>query len=154
PRSDITLTSTTGYYHLVTDGLLVTPPASGAGPALGADNHFTRHDVTEELRANSDFAGPLNFTAGGFFQDASVKNIIGLEGNTFIGPPPLLAAGSHEMSIRSYSVFGQARWKVITPLEIALGARWTHEKRHETPYDLLTGVPVLTPIPINEISSD
>ena len=153
-RPDVTLTSTTGYYHVLTDGLLVTPPASGAGPSLGADNHFTRHDVTEELRANSDFSGPLNFTAGGFFQDAEVKNLIILEGNTAIGLPALLTRGSHDLKIKSYSAFGQVRWKVIEPVEIALGARWSHETRSDTPYSLMTSTPILTPIPTPKIKSD
>jgi iron complex outermembrane receptor protein len=154
PRSDVTVTSTTGYYHVLTDGLLDTPPASGSGPSLGADNHFTRRDVTQELRVNSDFAGPLNFTAGGYFQDAEVKNLITLLGNTTIGLPGLLVQGSHDLKIRAYSGFGQVRWKVVPQVEVALGARWSHETRSDTAYILSLPQPFLVPLATPEIKSD
>jgi iron complex outermembrane receptor protein len=131
PTPEITLTSTTGYYDVRNSGLINAQFSTAAGPTFAARNRYSRHDFTQELRANTDFAGPLNFTAGGFMQDAEVNNRTAIGSNTAIGLPPLLLDGSHKLQIKSYSAFGQARWKVIEPLEIALGARWTHERRSD-----------------------
>ena len=154
PRPDLTLTSTTGYYDLHSDSLINGTQSTYAASPLAAENQFKRHDITEELRANSDFAGPLNFTAGGFIQRARVQNIIDLLGNTAIGMPSTLVYGEHNLDIKSDSVFGQVRYKVIPRLEIAAGLRWTHETRSDTPYNLASGAPVLVHLAVPEIKSD
>ena len=154
PTPELTLTSTTGYYDVRADGLISGTMATFAGSPIAADNRFKRHDFTQELRANSDFAGPLNFTAGGYYQDAEMRNLVTLLGNTAYMLPPVLTKGDHNIDIRSYSAFGQLRWQVVEQVEIAAGARWTKEKRSDTPHDLITGVPVLTPIPKPKIESD
>jgi iron complex outermembrane receptor protein len=125
----LTLTSVTGFYDLETDVLMNGTLAAFVGPAIVADKLFERKEVTQELRLNSDFAGPVNFTLGGFYQDGELKNDIELAGNTVLGLPPRLGVGTHDVDIESYSFFGQLRYRPVSVLEIAAGARWTHEER-------------------------
>jgi iron complex outermembrane receptor protein len=144
PRPDLTLTSTTGYYNLRSDSMINGTETGFAGSPLAADNHFKRHDFTQEFRANSDFAGPLNFTAGAYLQDAELTNVVTILGNTALHLPPVMAKGSHDLEIKSHSAFAQGRYKLLPSLEIAAGARWTHETRSDSP-ELLNGP---TPIPV------
>jgi iron complex outermembrane receptor protein len=153
PRTDLTVTSSTGWYNMKSSSLLNTSETSYAGPIITFSNVFKRHDFTEEVRINSDFSTPLNFSAGGFYQNATMSNLIREGGNTLIGFPPIAAVGSHNIDIKSYSLFGQLRWKIIPTFEIAAGARWTDEKRADNPIDLLvTPTPIALAVP--KIASD
>jgi outer membrane receptor protein involved in Fe transport len=142
---NLTLTSLTGYYNLLTDASS-NGTLAGASATIVADKHFTRKEFSQELRLNSDFRGPLNFTLGGFYQDGKLKNDMLLAGNTAIGLPSRLFLGAHDVATRSLSLFGQARYKAAPELEIAAGVRWTDEDRIDRPttVDVLgqyTGVP-------------
>jgi len=144
PSTDVTLTSVTGYYHADAQGLINGTLSGFAAPAIAADNDFNRKDITQELRADTELTGPLNFTGGGFYQDGQINQRVLVLGNTAYHFPVTLAAGSHQVDIRSYSLFGQARWRPVAVLELAGGVRWTDEKRSDTPYSLLSGTPVYT----------
>lgn len=154
PRPDITITSVTGYYLLHEASLVNTSASTYAAPAIFVTNNFERHDVTQEVRVNSDFAGPVNVTVGGFYQGGGFANRIVLGGNTALRLPPLLSTGSNRVSIDSKSLFGQVRWKIIPQLELAAGARWTDETRGKTAFNLITGVPVAVSIPVPQIHSN
>jgi iron complex outermembrane receptor protein len=145
PQPEITLTSTTGYYHAKSKSALNATQSGYAAPPFVAENDFKRHDFTQELRANSDFHGPVNFTVGAFYQDGQVSNLVTTVGNIRYSLPALLAAIEHNLSIKAYSFFGQGRWQVLPNVELAGGARWSHEKRGDTPYNTVTGTPVLIP---------
>ncbi|TAL02173.1 MAG: TonB-dependent receptor, partial [Rhodospirillaceae bacterium] len=134
PQSDITLTSTTAYYLLHSRSDFEASSASFFGPGIEALNRFRRREITEELRANSDFAGPLNFTAGGFIERGRVLDDVGVYGNTALGVPPELQKGYNRLDIETESLFGQARYKITSQVEVTAGGRWTHEKRSDTPF--------------------
>jgi iron complex outermembrane receptor protein len=138
----LTLTSTTGYYWLKSSSLINGTQTTFAATPLAAENDFHRNDFTEELRLNSDWVdSPINFTAGGYYQNANFSNQITLLGNQALGLglPVFLAHGTHDVAVESASVFGQLRWKIIDTLEIAAGARWTDEWRNDAPVNLVTG---------------
>jgi iron complex outermembrane receptor protein len=154
PQTDVTLTSVTGYYHADAQGLINGTLSGFAAPAIAADNDFNRRDFTQEIRADTEFSGPLNFTGGGFYQDGRIFQRVAVLGNTVYQLPATLVAGSHQIDIKSYSLFGQARWQPVSHIEIAGGVRWTDEKRGDTPYNLITGVPVYTAPVKPEIKSN
>src|SRR5690606_7208755 len=110
-RPDLTLTSVTGYFDLATNALMNGTESGGAAPPLAASKQLRREEFTQELRLNSDFSGPVNFTAGAFYQDAELRNTILATGNTLYSMPQILLSGSHDMDIESFSAFGQARFK-------------------------------------------
>jgi iron complex outermembrane receptor protein len=145
PWDDITVTSVTGFYHLwFQSQQALTSSYSAAGFASFVDP-VRRRDITEEVRVNSDFTGPLNFTAGGFYQDGKLSNLNELPGNTAIGQPARLQRYQHFVGIQSASAFGQLRYKIIPTLELAGGARYTHEQRDINSYNLISGTAVFYP---------
>ncbi|RYG75527.1 MAG: TonB-dependent receptor, partial [Alphaproteobacteria bacterium] len=100
-----------------------------AAVPIGTDNDFDIRDFTQELRLRSDFDGPLNFSAGGFYQDGQQRNHIRLRGNLALGLARSLGDAVHTIDIKAYSLFGQVRWDILPTLELAGGLRWTDEER-------------------------
>jgi iron complex outermembrane receptor protein len=147
-RPQLTLTSTTGYYDLGSSSLVSTAQSTFAGAALAIENRFKRRDITEEVRLNSDFSSPLNFTAGAFYQDGRMSDWVIGRGNSAYALPPLLLSAETDVNIKTYSAFGQLRWAITPKLELAGGARWTDEKRSEEPVNYITG----TATPINVLT--
>ncbi len=153
-RPDLTLTSTTGYYLLHSSSLLNTYMTSLAGPTIAVENGFHRREFTEELRANSDFSGPLNFTAGAFFQRARFSDLVTLLGNTDLGYPGYLEAGMNNVDITTNSGFLQLRYRIIPRLELAAGVRYTDETRTDVATnDYAPGVPTAVSLPVPSIQS-
>jgi iron complex outermembrane receptor protein len=155
PRPDLTLTSQTGYYLLHSHSQFNSSQTSWFGPVVDPTNGFRRREVTEEVRLNSDFAGPLNFTLGGFVQRARFSDLVDLPANQALPfPLPLdLQKGVQIVHIKTNSLFGQGRYKITPDLELAAGVRWTDETRTDTPYDLTTGRPIFVPKPHPRLSS-
>jgi len=148
--SSLSLTSTTGYYNLRSRSLVNTSHTTAAGVAFAFWNRFSRREFTQEFRLNSDFSGPLNFTLGGFFQDGLVKDQVLSTPNTAY--PAFLAFirpgnGQTDVDIRTYSAFGQARWKILPDLELAAGARYTDETRKESVFNYITASPIPVAVP-------
>lgn len=127
----VTLTSVTGYYGLnyshandysfTSFGNLYVPIAEKS------------HGFSQELRAVSDFSGPLNFTLGAYYDNTARRNWISTMGGD-VGPDP--ANGRYYTFTNTprawgttVSAFGQARWKIADTLELAGGVRYTHENR-------------------------
>ncbi|MDB6162536.1 MAG: hypothetical protein JWO04_6242 [Gammaproteobacteria bacterium] len=155
PTDTLTLTSTTGYYNLSSQSMVNPYQTTYAGPFLGVNNHFHRREFTEEMRANSDFKGPVNFTLGALYEDGKLVDNVTVFGNyaypavlpcAFI-PQCILQNGNTPVDIKTYSVFGQVRWNIVERLELAGGLRYTDEKRVESPTSLLTGLPTVVPRP-------
>jgi iron complex outermembrane receptor protein len=156
PTDTLTLNSTTGYYNLSSQSLVNPYQTTFAGPFLGVNNHFHRREFTEEVRAYSDFKGPVNFTLGGLYEAGKLVDNVTVFGNyaypqvlpcAFIVPQCILQNGNTPVDIKTYSVFGQVRWNIMERLELAGGLRWTDEKRVESPFNLATGKPTVVPRP-------
>lgn len=126
--SDLTATSVTGYYdlrsHSLTGGF-----NPGTYSTFAAAKQYHRKDFTQELRLTSDYSGPANFLLGAFYQKASIFDEAFLAGNTALGFPDRLLAGTFDMDIESISGFGQLRFQVAPTLELAGGVRYTDERR-------------------------
>jgi iron complex outermembrane receptor protein len=154
PDPVLTLSSTTGYYNMHSQSLVNASESTFAGPFIGVNNRFRRHELTEEVRANSEFSAPLNFTVGALYEDGDLADHVTVLGNgAYAAQPafsflkPTLADGITPVDIKTYSLFGQGRWNIVERLELAAGLRWTDEKRDENPFDLLAGTVTLVPTP-------
>ena len=156
PSDTLTLSSTTGYYNLSSSSMVNPYQTTYAGPFLGVNNHFHRREFTEEVRANSDFKGPVNFTLGGLYESGELVDNVTVFGNyaypavlpcAFIIPNCIIQNGVTPVDIKTYSVFGQVRWDIVERLELAGGLRYTDEKRVESPYNAETGAPTVVPTP-------
>jgi iron complex outermembrane recepter protein len=146
PTASQDLSSTTAYYHVTSSSMVNPSDATYAGPFIGVNNRYYRHDFTEEVRDTSDFQGPINYTLGALYEDGKFNDQVQVIGNTAeLGPGGgMLVNGVTPVSIKTRSVFGQLRWDIIDRLEFAPGVRWTDEDRSENPYNVLTGAP--TPV--------
>jgi len=144
---EIGLTSVTGYYDLGSKSLVNSFHTTAAGPTLTTENRFKRRDLTEELRLTSDFAGPVNFMLGGFYQDGRLVDRVTFRGNVLLGFPARITDRSSTVDIKTYSLFGQARWKIAPELELAGGARWTDETRRLAMFDFATKAAYATGVP-------
>jgi len=139
----LSLNSTTGYYHMRASNLYLTSSYGAVSP-LAPANRFGRRDFTEELRMTSSFSGPLNFTVGAFYQDAWLLDRVITTGNRALNFGALDADGKTVMDTKTYSLFGQLRWKISPQIELAGGARWTDETRKQHATNLRTNTPIDT----------
>jgi len=154
PDQNLSVTSTTGLYHLDEESAFNGTYSTAAGPAIGINVRFHRKDFTEEMRLNSEFTTPVNFTVGALYEDGLIDNRSTVIGNSAYDLPGTLADGEEYVDIKTYSVFGQLRWQIVSQLELAGGLRWTDETRTETPYNLVTGTPVFISVAVPRIHSD
>jgi len=147
----LALTSTTAYYKLRSSSMVNATHTTSAGPLLAVENRFRRREFTQELRLASDFGGPVNFMLGGFYQDGHIDDHVILRANlaySALVPPALLNGdGETEVDIKTYSLFGQLRWKLSEQLELAGGARWNDETRRQDVFDYLTNSAVTVAVP-------
>ena len=93
------------------------------------------HTFTQELRVQSGYEGPVNFTAGGFFESSkrynSYQPILGFLGfDASNGGSAYTFKDNYHNRGKTYSAFGQLRWKPIDQIEVAGGVRYTHEVKH------------------------
>jgi iron complex outermembrane receptor protein len=139
PTTDISITSATGVYNVHSDSLLNASSSGFAGPFIAVENLYKRRSATEEVRVNTDFAGPFNVSFGGLVERGRFSNAATNFGNPTFGLPALLSRGAKFVDVKTNSLFGQARYKILPNLELSAGARWTDEKRVETGQNFLTG---------------
>jgi iron complex outermembrane receptor protein len=147
----LTFTSVTGVYNLKL-GASNNASATSGLVTLAGDVDFYIRQFTQEFRLTSDFTDqPVNFMVGGFYQNARQTYHAGLRGNTGIPKIPLpvfVQNVINAVDISSISAFGQATWNITDKIELAGGARWTHEHREHTQFNIGTpGVP-LGPTPL------
>lgn len=129
---DVQLTSVSGYTKLKGRNLGFYDLTSFASVA----SYLVEDTRTwsQELRLASDFDGPLNFTLGGFFEDAKRYNtfqaILGFVGfDAANGNSAYTFQNRWDNSGNTYAAFGQLRYKFLDNLELAGGVRFTHEKK-------------------------
>ncbi len=128
---DLKLTSVTGYYEYQETGWGVfdyTALAMASGK-----NDDGQRSIAQELRLQSSFSSPLNFTVGLFYgndkrtyhQDGAI-GYFGLDANT--GRTDTTESDS-SFTGKTYSAFGQMIWKFAPEFELSGGARYTREHK-------------------------
>jgi iron complex outermembrane receptor protein len=131
----LTLTSVTGVYHTKRndfDNYDLTVFAQALEAEYDKDTQ-----VSEELRFASDFSGPINFTAGIFYEHddhdtGDTDRVFDLP--LYPGPGPYNGISNDlimqaQDKAQSYSAFGELRWKMLDNLEFAGGARYSHDRK-------------------------
>lgn len=128
---DVTLTSLTGYYNQRVADSGTYDVSSFANVY---ESEFERYGLLEqELRATSHFSGPLNYTVGAYF-DHSTRYHFNAPYlfDTGINPATDNYTNNEQAAwngANTASAFAQLRWKIISSLELAGGARWTYQKQ-------------------------
>ncbi|MCW1427592.1 TonB-dependent receptor [Novosphingobium sp. JCM 18896] len=140
----VVLSSVTGYYDLKSRSL-TSGSLFGTYSAFAASKFYHRKDFTQEFRLSSDFDSPFNFLAGAFYQKGDIYDDARLPGNSALGFPASLVAGTFDLDIESVSGFGQLLYKVTPKLELAAGVRYTDERRSIAMTTQYPGLPLLFP---------
>jgi outer membrane receptor protein involved in Fe transport len=92
---------------------------------------------TEELRFNTDLGGPINFSGGFYYENGNRSGNIATRFPLSLTPDPVTGNTFqtyrlHTIKNEAWSVFGQAIWKLASNVELAGGARFTHEAKTTT----------------------
>lgn len=126
----IDITSITSYYDFVqTDLNNVSGEAYPASFSQLADFE----QVSQELRFQTKFDGPLNFLFGGFYSDADFE----FNTDAYIFPVPLDPVTGTYVTFRrdngfegqTTSLFVEGTWDFSDQWELSAGARWSQEER-------------------------
>lgn len=141
----LTLTSVTGYYDISEksfDSFTFTTV-----PAVSATNDIKIKSISQELRLNTNFDGPLNFMVGGFYQDGEfrISQVVPVD---LGGACPSATCFNtpfsfYDQDTEAYSIFGQARYEFTEQLEMSAGARMSWENKtlaglvNGTPFEIL-----------------
>jgi iron complex outermembrane receptor protein len=138
----VNLTSVTGYYGYDAHHFSISDNGGFAGTS-GA-NFEKVSNFSQELRAVSDFDGPLNFTIGAFFEkntrdylNAGRTSTVGATPGGGLAYDPATGRANTYVALmntdwKTYSAFGQLRYEILPKVELAGGVRWTHEKKNAT----------------------
>jgi outer membrane receptor protein involved in Fe transport len=127
---DITVTSTTGYYDQAHKGAF-----NGDRSELVQifDTEEERYRMfNQELRANTDFAGPFNGMAGVYYEHSdrrffNAPSILNVYDPVHLNYVTTVTQAFNKAN--TYSAFGQLRWKIVPELELAGGVRYTHDTK-------------------------
>ena len=129
----LTLTSISGYTNIKVQ-TYVNADNQANGIIMSSPTE-RGHTIAQELRLQSNYQGPLNFTFGGFFESARRINTYQASLG-FVGFDPTNGGSIYTFKDnyhnrgKTYSAFGQLRWKITDQIELAGGTRYTHEEKH------------------------
>ncbi|HEY5755209.1 MAG TPA: TonB-dependent receptor [Steroidobacter sp.] len=126
----LSLTSTTGYYDQTVQQMSVSDWSPYA--TIWAASKEEYELITQELRASSEFDGPLNFMVGVYYEtfDRPYLNSSDL---FHVFNPVAQNYASVTMDSKSsgdyFSGFAQLRWDITEAVELAAGARYSHDEK-------------------------
>lgn len=158
---EVALTSTTAYYKLNSRSSVNPTLTTSAGPTFAVTNRFSRREFTQEFRLNSDFQGPLNFSAGAFYENGRLVDRVRFIRNQayfWISPEVLGVDVLNDdresvVDIKAYSLFGQLRYEINDQIELAGGVRWTDESRSLEVFDFQRNVDLTPFLPRPKVGS-
>ncbi|MES2341643.1 MAG: TonB-dependent receptor, partial [Pseudomonadota bacterium] len=147
----------TGGYSSVTFGItpytpagILNDPQFGATDRLQSESGGVGHNeqVTQELRLQSKFDGPLNFNVGGIYLDYDAMSITYVATNAATAALRVLVPTGYidplrepdftghnyfvsrtEYKLKSKAVFGEVYWQATDTLRATLGLRYTDDKK-------------------------
>ncbi|GAB4142039.1 MAG: TonB-dependent receptor [Sphingomonadales bacterium] len=137
----LTFNSVTGYRDQRSS--LPSTFTGEVGPVslFDANRSDSRETFQQEIRVSSNFEGPVQFVAGGFYQNESIDfcvmqvlgflDVLGtpLPFGTFNNNPQILC---NAQSSDSWAVFGDVTWEVTDKLTVSGGVRGTFDSKDWT----------------------
>ncbi len=129
--SNFTVTSITSYF---TGNFENTVDADGSYvPNFSIDFFAKQHELTQDLRIASQFAGPANFILGGYYTHDQVKIMT----NYYQDATPLAPGGGTVLALfrqnylqdrTSYAAYFDGSWDFAPGWQVYAGIRWTHDE--------------------------
>ena len=142
---EYTISSVTGYREQQSQLPNTYTGEVGPNSLFDANRQDDRETFQQELRIATDFSGPLNFVAGGFYQTDDttfcVNQVLGfvdLQGggaanfgdpNFFNNNPQVLC---NEQEAENWAVFGDFTYDFTDRWSFGGGVRWTNEEKKWT----------------------
>lgn len=127
----LTITSTTGYNWIKYEFLSGLDQTTYS--QLAFFNEQRNRAFSQELRLVSDFDGPFDFMIGGFYQDTSLFDTNDTKvRDTFYQASSgrfALYEDLNQQEGQTLSAFAQGIYEITPTLELAGGARFTHEEK-------------------------
>ncbi len=117
------LTSASSYLDYRTDR------RNDIGGGTVFDYNFDVGNFTQEVRLSSDFNGPLQVTAGGFYRDIHQTSFYDVGGFT----------GNEVFNSEAWAVFGELSYDLSEVLEATIGLRYFEDRRDYVDVGLATG---------------
>ena len=128
--NNLVFASTTAY-RTVTDQSV--PDQDAEPPTFESvwptDGGRKDRSLTQEFRLSSSYSGPLNFTAGGFYENDSNNDTLKLFGDAF---GPLTPAFANRDHTSAFSFFGEGYYEIVPALKLTLGARYNEDDKHHS----------------------
>ncbi|MES2724161.1 MAG: TonB-dependent receptor [Pseudomonadota bacterium] len=148
--------STGGYSSVLfgvtpyTPGGILNDPQFGATDRLQSESGGIGHNeqITQELRLQSSFDGPVNFNVGGIYLDYDAMSITYVATNAATAALKVLVPSGYvdplrepdftghnyfvsltEYKLKSKAVFGEVYWQATDTLRATLGLRYTDDKK-------------------------
>jgi outer membrane receptor protein involved in Fe transport len=128
---DLKLTSVSGYYKYQENGwgaFDYTTLAIASGK-----NDDGQRSISQELRLQSSFSTPLNFTLGLYYGNDKRSyfqaGTIGYFGIDPVTGRTDTTSSDSSFTGKTYSAFGQLTWNLTPTVELSGGARYTHERK-------------------------
>lgn len=128
---NLTLTSITSYF---TGNFENTVDVDGTYvPFFFIDFYAKQHELSQDLRVSSHFAGPVNFILGAYHTHDQVKiNTNYFQNNTPLAPGGGVTAAlfrqSYVQDRTSWAVYLDATWDLAPDWQIYGGVRWTKDQ--------------------------
>jgi iron complex outermembrane recepter protein len=128
----LSLTSITGYTKI--SAVNYSNASQDSFATVISTPSETGHTWSQEVRLMSNYEGPLNFTTGAFYEYAKRTNgfqpMLGFAGfDAANGGSAYTFENVYNNKGKTYSAYGQLRWKIIEELELSGGVRYTKEKK-------------------------
>ena len=126
------LTSVTGFYEF--DDEYLGDYDFTATPLITGMENPNEKGWSQELRLLSDFAAPVNFMLGAYYQDRTFKfksdsRLNGTVPADFMTGRYVTWERRSKTEGEAWSVFGQLTWKPIDTVEVSGGARYSEEDK-------------------------
>lgn len=126
----LSVSSITTYYNFEQADLI---DYNGMVRTVSTSQLAKLHQFSEELRFQTQFAGPVNFMFGAFYGTSTFE----FDNDAYIYAVPFDPVLQTYVNYRrnagfdgdSYSVFAEGTWNVLPTLELSGGARWTREEK-------------------------
>jgi outer membrane receptor protein involved in Fe transport len=134
---NLTITSVSGFYWYQESNFSESDATAYA--QLGGYDEEVYHSLSQELRIESSFSGPLNFTVGGFLQTEHMT--LTTTGKIFdqvpfgVTPDPVTGQTNNWSDFDidhgdTESAFGELTYKLLHNLELDGGVRYTSENKY------------------------
>jgi len=131
---NIAFTSVTGYYSYDNAGF--DNFGYSSAPSIYGYNADHSDALTQEIRANTSYPGPINF-AYGLFYESTARQTHG-DGSIALLPADPRNGQDNDWTLLThnhgdtYSAFGQIIYDPLSNVELAAGVRWTEDHQSAT----------------------